>query len=248
MDFSFQLYSARHTPLDESLRIIAAAGYNGVEAVGSNVDDGDAFQSGLLKYNLSVPSMHISLDMMRSDMSACLAQAQRYQCQHIVCPYLDENDRPGSVEPWQSLAHELAGIQSQWLSAGCTFAWHNHDFEFMTLSDGSLPIQHLLDTATAMQWEIDVAWVVRAGVDPGIWIDHYLSRISAVHLKDIAPAGECMDEDGWADLGEGVVSWKSLMPKLMSANTDIYIVEHDNPSDLQRFATRSIKAARALSA
>ena len=45
-----------------------------------------------------------------------------------------------------------------------------------------------------------MAWIVRGGADPFEWIKRYADRIASVHIKDIAPAGECEDEDGWADV------------------------------------------------
>ena len=69
------------------------------------------------------------------------------------------------------------------------------------LADGSLPIEHLL--GDRLLWEADLAWAVRGGVDPRQWIERYRGRIPLVHVKDIAPAGEKADEDGWADVGTG---------------------------------------------
>lgn len=247
MNCYLQLFSARHTTINESLRIVAECGYSGVEAFRDNFVDSDAFKAGLKKYGLSVPSIHINLGMLRADMQSCIAQAREFDCQHVVCPYLEEHERPVDAAAWQALGRELAKIEAQWTDAGCTFAWHNHDFEFVTLADGSMPIEHLLDSAQAMKWEIDVAWVVRAAVDPAPWIKRYQSRLSAVHLKDIAAAGQCLDEDGWADLGEGVVAWASLMPSLLESPAQLFITEHDNPADLKRFAQRSINAFNALS-
>lgn len=68
------------------------------------------------------------------------------------------------------------------------FGWHNHDFEFAALADGSLPMQHILDSAPGIDWEMDVAWVVRGGSEPQDWISPPSQRITAVHVKDIAPA------------------------------------------------------------
>ena len=57
--------------------------------------------------------------------------------------------------------------------------------------------------------------MIRGGADPLQWIAHLRSdRITAVHVKDIAPAGENADEDGWADVGHGTVDWKALMAAL----------------------------------
>ncbi len=246
MNWYFQLYSARNTPLSETLRLVAEAGYTGVEAYRDNFVDSEALKRELDKHSLSVPSMHINLRHLRADLDACIARAYMFGCQHVVCPFLEPDERPSDIAQWLALGRELDRISLILAARNITFAWHNHDFEFEPLVDGTIPLEQLLDTAPSMTWEIDVAWVVRAGTDPLPWIQRYQSRLSAVHLKDLAPAGERLDEDGWADLGDGVVAWDQLMPQLLSSPASLYITEHDNPSDLDRFATRSIKKAQLL--
>lgn len=247
MNWYFQLFSARNTPLSETLSVVAQAGYAGVEAYRDNFGDVEAFKLELDKHALSVPSIHINIGDLRSDLDACIARAALFDCAHIVCPYLEPAQRPADAVQWQALGHELEGIASALSQASIAFAWHNHDFEFGVLTDGTAPLEHLMDNAPSMTWEIDVAWIVRAGADPVRWINQYQSRISAVHLKDLAPTGELLEEDGWADLGEGVVAWEQLMSGLLKSPAAIYVTEHDNPADLERFATRSISAAQALS-
>ena len=91
-----------------------------------------------------------------------------------------------------------------------------------------------------------MAWVQVGGQDPLKWISKYGNRIVAAHIKDIAPKGECADEDGWADVGTGIMNWPEIMTDLRAARTKYYVMEHDNPNDAQRFAERSIKAAKSL--
>ena len=69
----------------------------------------------------------------------------------------------------------------------------------------------LLGSSPSLEWEMDLAWVVKAGEDPINWMDKFGSRITAIHVKDIAPAGQLADEDGWADVGTGTLDWKSLL-------------------------------------
>ncbi len=97
-----------------------------------------------------------------------------------------------------------------------------------------------------LTWEADVAWIIRGGADPLEWIERHGSRISAVHVKDIAPEGECADEDGWADLGHGTVDWQGICRALKSTPVRLFIMEHDKPSDDHRFARRSIEAFRGF--
>ena len=100
----------------------------------------------------------------------------------------------------------------------------------------------ILEQAADIDWEMDVAWVTRAGNNPVPWVREFASRITAVHVKDIAPAGENTDEDGWADIGFGSMDWKTLMAQIkQETKATLFVAEHDNPSDHFRFATRSIE-------
>ena len=86
-----------------------------------------------------------------------------------------------------------------------------------------------------LEWEMDVAWVIRGGADPLAWIEKYKDRITAAHVKDIAPAGENTDEDGWADVGHGTVDWKAIMAALRKHRGQAF-----------RHGTRQPEGSRAL--
>ena len=104
----------------------------------------------------------------------------------------------------------------------------------------------MLQGGPDLEWEIDVAWVVRGGGDPLAWIKAFAGRISAAHVKDIAPRGENLAEDGWSDVGHGTVDWKAIMAALRAAKCAHFVAEHDNPADDRRFATRSLAAVASL--
>ncbi len=239
-NLSFQLFSARNTPLAEALEIVASAGYTSVEAYRDNLTDPDEFKKLLAANKLHCASVHVGRDELKNNMPQTLDMAAQFGVRQIVCPYLLPEARPTDSNGWQLLAEEMAGYCQQINAAGLPFAWHNHDFEFVRTADGVLPIRLLLDAAVDLQWEIDLGWIQRAGEDPASWLRTYADRISSVHLKDLAAVGDCLDEDGWADVGHGVLDWSAIQSELKSVNTDLYVVEHDNPSDLQRFAQRTI--------
>ena len=97
----------------------------------------------------------------------------------------------------------------------------------------------IFEAAPLTDWECDVAWIARAGASPAKWIKRYAGRITAFHVKDLAPKGQNASEDGWADVGEGVIDWPSIMDLSRKTRALHYMMEHDNPSDLERFARRS---------
>ena len=103
-----------------------------------------------------------------------------------------------------------------------------------------MPLDLIAAADENLMLELDLGWVRVAGLDPVGWINKYAGRIAAAHIKDIAPDGECTDEDGWADVGHGIMDWAAIHSALQSAGVGHYVVEHDNPADDARFAQRSL--------
>jgi sugar phosphate isomerase/epimerase len=246
MNWSFQLYSARKfQPWTDIFRKLADLGYSQVEGFGGLYDDPVALRADLDRNGLSMPTSHFSLDMLENDFDGARRIAETLGVGTLICPHIAAEQRPKDQVGWRAFGKRLVAVHENARKAGLRFAWHNHDFEFATMQDGSIPQRTILEAAPEIGWEIDVAWVVRGGVDPLDWIDRYASRIVAVHVKDIASDGQAKDEDGWADVGHGTLDWPRIMATLREKTpAKVFVMEHDNPNDIERFAKRSIEAAR----
>ncbi len=242
MTLSFQLYSAReHGPWENVFERLAALGYGAVEGYAALYEDPEKLARLLDEHGLAMPSAHFALDALEQDPGAALATARTLGCKTLYAPFLEPAHRPTDVAGWRALAGRLDAIGTRLATDGIAFGWHNHDFELVALADGTVPLELLLDEAPGIGWEADLAWIVRAGADPADWIARHGTRITAVHVKDVAPAGQCGDEGGWADPGHGTMDWDALMKTLLGDGTErLYIAEHDEPSDLERFARRAM--------
>lgn len=235
---SFQLYSARKfPPIEQQLTTLAGLGYRKVEPFGALFGEADQLKSALDRTAMAVPSSHIGIDMMRADLDGAIAIAKRFGVSIVVIPYLQAPDRPGDSAGWASFGQELQGYAAKLKSRGLRLAWHNHDFEMVALPDGKVPMDIILGAAPDLFWEADIGWIVRAGADPLPWLERYRDRIKVVHVKDVAPSGGNADEDGWADVGQGSIDWKRLVPHMKGV--EVFVVEHDNPKDYERFARQS---------
>lgn len=247
MNFSFQLYSSREVDSQtEFLKTLSTLGYRQVEGYGGVYENPQEFRTALDTAGLAMPSGHYSINELEDDLPATLKIASALGTEHIFCPYLEEQERPTDADGWKTFGQRLNTLGKRINDKGFRFGWHNHDFEFVPCADGSMPMRSILESATEIDWEMDVAWAARAGSDPAPWIKEFGSRITAVHVKDIAAAGECTDEDGWADIGFGTMHWKALVSQLVSdTKAELFIAEHDNPTDHQRFASRSIESLKS---
>lgn len=243
----FQLYSARALPADDGvLSMLAGAGYRHVETYGPWHEDPARTRRLADRHGLSVPTAHIGLDMIRDEFPRVSDIATELGVELVVAPYLGEDERPQSASGWRELARELESFAVRLQARGLRLAWHNHDFEFAKLPDGSLPMDLLLDEAPNLLWEMDVGWTVRSGQDALGWIARHGPRIAALHLKDVARPGSEQIADGWCSVGTGSIDWAPLLAAARNRGVQNLIVEHDNPPDAAAFATTSFANLKQL--
>lgn len=246
-DLSYQLYSSRNfSPLEQTLDMLKRNGYAQVEGFGAVYSDPKATRQSLDAHGLTMSTGHFSIDLLEKEPQKVLDIAGTLGMKAIYCPHLAVELRPTDAAGWSAFGARLEAAHATYSKAGYVFGWHNHDFEFKALADGSIPQKLIFDAAPSISWEADIAWIIRGGADPFKWIENYGSRITAVHVKDIAPSGQNANEDGWADVGYGTVDWKALMKALNDTPAQYFIMEHDNPSDDERFARRSISTVKAF--
>lgn len=237
---SYQLYSSRKFGLEDTLAMLSGLGIEAVEGYESLFTDPEAMRALLDANQLIMPTAHIGIELVQDDPARCLKIAKTLGIESVILPFLTPEQRPVDADGWQKLGKRLSGIGKPVRDAGLGFGWHNHDFEFTPCQDGALPIECLMEACPEIELELDLAWVHVAGKDPVSWIEKFSGRILAAHIKDRAAKGDNPEEDGWADVGYGVMDWVRIAAALNAAQVPRYILEHDNPSDHERFARRSL--------
>ena len=245
-EISYQLYSSRNFPdLRRQAAMLAEIGLRNVEPFGGQFADAGALKAVLDEHGLRAPTAHIGAPAWRSEFDTMAAKLKTLGVETAILPAPPPDERQGDKEHWTKLGNELRGYATRLKDHGLRFGWHNHAFEFARLPDGSLPLDWLLGDDPDLLLQVDIAWAVRGGADPLALIGKYRDRIVSFHVKDLAPPGENADEDGWADAGHGTLDWGALVPAMRQTPAEVWVLEHDNPNDDRRFATRAFAAASA---
>jgi sugar phosphate isomerase/epimerase len=112
-------------------------------------------------------------------------------------------------------------------NADLTFAYHNHDFEFRPLDDGTDLWTRL--KAAGIPHQPDVGWLKVAGLDPAATITELAGRCPSVHAKDVRQKADGTWEDVIA--GDGDIDWGGVVAAAIEAGTTRIVVELDNPSE-----------------
>lgn len=242
---SYQLYSSRNfPPLPDQFPLLKAMGYDAVEPwLPAYEADPALFRRQLDDAGLACLGFHMPLVGLINEPEKYFDIAETLGSDLLIPPYVKPEDRGDTVDYWKSLGDALAEGAHKASGRRLRVAWHNHDFEYARLEDGSRPIDHILGRDRIVKFEIDCGWITRAGGDAARELEKFASQIVAVQVKDVAPAGT-EAEDGWAATGDGVIDWPGLLPFIHATRADHVVVEHDNPADWQRVAQRSIDYIR----
>lgn len=246
----YQLYSAREDAQKDllgTLSRLAEIGYDGVELAGLYGNSVGAFKTALKTANLKAFSAHVPYAEFSADMDGTINTYKALGCSYIVVPYLDEATRPGS-------AGFAKVCQNIWIFAvkckkeGIQLLYHNHDFEFITLS-GEYGLDFIYDLLpeSLLKTEIDTCWVKYAGEDPAAFLRKYAGRAPVIHLKDyIGVKGGAspyaligLDEDKKHDstefmfkpFGFGCQDAKAIIDAAYDTIADILVIEQDESKE-----------------
>ncbi len=244
-EFSYQLYSSRNFgPIDDTLAMLAQIGYSQVEGYGAlftNADDAAELAGKIAANGLSMPTAHFGLQMLEETPDDALAIAKALNLKAVYVPHLKVEERPTDAAGWQAMGARVQKALAPMADIGIDIGWHNHEFEIKDAGNGQTVLDALLEGGPDLKLELDLAWVFVGGADPVEYIKKYADKLSTVHIKDRAPDGENADEDGWADVGDGVMDWPAIKQALDGTSNKYFALEHDNPSDDKRFASRSFE-------
>ena len=244
LPLAVQLYSMRMMPdsLDVVLGHVAGAGYRGVETIGDHGMSASALQELLDKHGLQAISSHAPLAALEKDLDSIMEFNQAIGNQVITIPFLAQELRPTDDAGWAALGERFGKLGKRLAEGGMRLLYHNHAFE-MERTNGKLMIEWMLDSTDPayLQWEPDLAWIVRGEADPVVLLKKYAGRCPRIHVKDLSPAGTNEEEKGFADVGYGTLDWTTLLPAARAAGAEWYIVEHDLPSDPLRTIRRSFE-------
>jgi sugar phosphate isomerase/epimerase len=107
---------------------------------------------------------------------------------------------------------------------GLKLAYHNHDFEFKKI-DGIVPYDILLNEIdpNLMDFEIDLYWTRKGGVEALDYFKKYPGRFPLWHVKDM----EKSEDQFFTEVGNGVIDWKKYFHKASEAGMRHFYVEQD---------------------
>lgn len=217
-----------------TLQAVADAGYAYVEA--ANYEDGKfygmtptEFSDYLKSLGMTAKSAHMGMVNLENA-DQLIADVKAAGIEYFVIPvppmgmFTFGPEGMGMKGTPEELVTIMNTLGEKCTNAGIKLLYHNHDFEFKAMADGTIIEDLLLEKCDPkfVNFQMDLFWVTKAGVDPLTYFEKYPGRFIAWHVKD-------MNEEGnFAPVGTGSIDFKKILAEKEKSGMEFYLVEQDN--------------------
>ncbi|MDP4747837.1 MAG: sugar phosphate isomerase/epimerase [Algoriphagus sp.] len=218
-----------------TLKVVADAGYAYVES--ADYAEGKfygmtpaEFKSTLDSLGLTAISAHMGMVTLENA-DQLIADVKAAGISYFVIPVppmgMFTFDPATQMLGMNGTADELVSIMNaigeKCHQAGLKLLYHNHDFEFKPLADGTVIEEVLLEKCNPewVNFQMDLYWVTKAEANALTYFEKYPGRFKAWHVKD-------MDQEGkFAPVGTGTIDFKSILAQKEKSGMEFYLVEQD---------------------
>ena len=207
------------------LKQLSADGYKQIESFEgskgvfwgmSNTD----FKKFMDDLGMTIISSHCNI---YKDFEKKADEAAAIGMKYLICPAINVQK---TVDDYKKIAEQFNNCGTTCKKAGLRFAYHNHDHDFKVI-DGQVAQDIYLQNTDPdlVDFEMDIYWVVTAGLDPEVWLKKYKNRFRLCHIKDrIKGAAE---KDASCILGEGSINFPKIVKTAKANGMQYYIVEQE---------------------
>ena len=238
-----------HTVRDEmakdvrgTLHKVAAIGYTEVEFAGYFGQPIPAIKNMLTECGLTAPATHLPLESFENELQKSIDDALILGHTYLVLSRLP-TDTPATIDEFRRRAEQFNTLGIAIAQAGLQFCYHNHAFEFDSI-DHIMPYEILLSETdpTLVTFELDVYWVVFAGLDPVALFAEHPNRFPLLHLKDMDGGPERHS----TEVGNGIVKMRSILSHPSSGAKHFFVEQEHFRKTAMESAEVSFKNLRLL--
>jgi sugar phosphate isomerase/epimerase len=258
-----QLYTVREElPKDTpgTLKKLHEIGFREVETAGFGKYSVKEFRQLLDDSGLKAPSAHLGLNP--PDLGPVFETANILGAHYVTSSSLATGNGPRRTPPapgaprpampvmaplgldgFTKLAAQMNGIGTKAKAAGLQYAYHNHNYEFEKMPDGTYGYDVLLNNTDhdLVKFEIDCGWMSAAGADPIAYFKKYPGRFKMIHVKEFVKMDHrttsLSDRPKGTDLGQGFIDYKPIFAAGKKAGIEHAFSEQEDPFPVSQMAS-----------
>jgi sugar phosphate isomerase/epimerase len=228
--FGLQLYTLRSVMPDDPrgvLRQVAGFGYKQIESYEGPLGiywgmEPVGFRQYMDELGMEIIASHCNI---HENFEQKAADAASIGMKYLICPYIGHQE---SVDAYKQQADLFNARGEICRREGIRFAYHNHAYTFEPM-DGIYPQDVIMENTDPdlVDFELDIYWLVTAGLDPLPWIRKYPDRFVLSHIKDRKQNEPLSNTDASVTLGTGMIDYPTIAAVAKEHGMKYFIVEQE---------------------
>lgn len=241
--FGIQLWTVKEDmaiSAKDTLKKIAGDGYKQIESFEGKQGmfwgmTNKEFKKYMDELGMKIISSHCDTT---KDFERKAAEAAEIGMKYLICPWKGPQK---SIDDFKRFADEFNKNGEVCKKNGIRFAYHNHDYSWKPV-DGQIPQEVMMDNTdkNLVDFEMDIYWVVAAGVDPQVYFKKYPNRFRLCHVKDL---GKTATGHESVHLGTGTIDFHSILKTGKENGLEYFIVEQEAFTNTNPLESAKIDAA-----
>lgn len=253
----------------ETLKMISEIGYSYIELsqIPMTEENVKEIKRASEDFNIKVVAMSAALEEiegikqenLKNDFDKIVNDCKTLDCNFLRIGILPFHCM-GSIEKMIEFSNKMEEIAKKLDKYGINLYYHIHHIEFEKY-EGKFILDIIKENTNKIGFEIDVHWAYRGGVNPVDLLKKYSGRVDLVHLKDYKVGKFNMEalkylkqekakeffqafvsSVQFAEVGEGTLNFKEIIPEAIKAGAKYLLVEQDDTYGVDSFESLKISA------
>jgi sugar phosphate isomerase/epimerase len=231
------IYSLRYQAekdLPATLALIRELGFSEVEAGELYGRTASEFFGLLKQAGLHAASISAEYAELAANLDHVASRAQTIGAEYVVCSTIPHSAKHLAARDCPPAAQNLNRWGRRLASSGLRLCYHTHGTEFDPSPDGTqFDTLVKLTDPKAVNFEIDIFWIVYGHQDPVKLLRRYRGRFPLMHVKDIRKGtvlgGSPADvrEEESVPLGTGIVNVREALVAAQDSGVKHYFLEDE---------------------
>ena len=237
---TFTIRKAQKKSIRDAYMPLIKLGISGFEIARINFNEQNAkeIRSLVDEFGIRVYSIQVKPKYVFGDAENIISFCKNVGCKNVVISMLPFNCILGKEENFYIFLSTLDKQAEIYEKHGLTLAYHHHNWEYVTLSNGKMRMDELLSNTKKIKFVHDTYWTAKCGISPETQIKNFGNRLLGIHLRDLKlykKGIKVLSCD--AAIGDGVIDFRSVANAASDVGCEYYVIEQktkDPYGDLKR--------------
>lgn len=159
-------------------------------------------------------------------------------CKNVVISMLPFSCILGTERKFYDFLETLDKQYEAYQCYGIELAYHHHNWEYITLSNGKMRMDELLEMTKKIRFVHDTYWTTKCGMSSAEQISRFGNRLLGIHVRDLTLHKKGLKVlSGDAAVGDGVIDFKQVFRAATAVGCEYFVIEQktDKPyEELQK--------------